>query len=98
MYEFVDKELWPRLLRIPKLLVATANWGTRSSQSSRTLTVKLGLSTASAHSPVLRPVPEAQKIRARAQRVPQVGSLRFYPKDQYDFGCVVTSCDLPSLK
>ena len=70
MYEFVNKELWPRLLRIPKLLVATANWGTRSSQSSRTLTVKLGLSTASAHSPVLRPVLEAQKIRARAQGVP----------------------------
>ena len=67
MYEFVNKELWARLLRIPKLLIATANWGTRSSQSSRTLTVKLGLSTASAHSPSHRPVLEPQKIRARAQ-------------------------------
>ena len=69
MYEFVNKELWARLLRIPKLLIATANWGTRSSQSSRTLTVKLGLSTASAHSPVLRPVLEgSQNSRARAGR------------------------------
>ena len=78
MYEFVNKELWARLLRIPKLLIATANWGTRSSQSSRTLTVKLGLSTASAHSRVLRPVLEAQKIRARAQGVPRVGKYGFW--------------------
>ena len=77
MYEFVKQELWARLLRIPKLLIATANWGTRSSQSSRTLTVKLGLSTASAHSPVLRPVLEPQKIRARAQGVPPVGKYGF---------------------
>ena len=82
MYEFVNKELWARLLRIPKLLIATANWGTRSSQSSRTLTVKLGLSTASAHSPVLRPVLEAQKIRARAQGVPPVGNSQFRRNDQ----------------
>ena len=62
-------------------LVRRANWGTRSSQSFRILTVKLGLSTASARPPSLRPVLEAQKIRARAQRVPQVGSHQFYPKD-----------------
>ena len=82
MYEFVNKELWARLLRIPKLLIVTANWGTRSSQSSRTLTVKLGLSTASAHSLVLRPVLEAQKIRARAQGVPRVGKYGFMRNDQ----------------
>ena len=70
IYEFVDKELWSRLRGIPKVLIEQRTGGTRSSQSSRILTVKLGLSTASAHSPVLRPVPEAQKIRARAQRVP----------------------------
>ena len=50
IYEFVDKELWSRLRGIPKVLIATATGGTRSSQSSRILTVKLGLSTASAHS------------------------------------------------
>ena len=75
IYEFVDKELWARLRGVDKLLIATATGGTRSSQTSRILTVKLGLSTASAHSPVLRPVLEAQKILARAQRVPPVVSL-----------------------
>eukprot|EP01043_Picozoa_sp_COSAG02_P092777 COSAG02_NODE_29361_length_570_cov_1.987261_1_plen_50_part_01 len=31
--------------------------------------MKLGLSTASAHCPSLRPVPESRKIRARARAV-----------------------------
>ena len=98
MYEFVKQELWARLLRIPKLLIATANWGTRSSQSSRTLTVKLGLSTASAHSPVLRPVPEPQNIRPRAQRVPRVGKSQFIPKEQYSYYLVPSSYYLvPSI-
>eukprot|EP01043_Picozoa_sp_COSAG02_P099099 COSAG02_NODE_35224_length_471_cov_12.303763_1_plen_44_part_01 len=44
--------------------------------------MKLGLSTASAHATSLRPVLEAQEIRARAQRVPRVASHQFYPNDQ----------------
>ena len=62
---------------------ASRTRGTRSSQSSRILTVKLGLSTASAHRASHRPVLEAQKIRARAQRVPPVGKYGFWRNDQY---------------
>ena len=54
---------------------ASRTQGTRSSRGFRILTVKLGLSTAPAHATSLGPVLEAQKIRARAQRVPPVGSL-----------------------
>ena len=62
---------------------AARTGGTRSSQSFRILTVKLGLSTASAHSPSLRPVLEAQKIRARAQCDSPVGKYGFWRNDQY---------------
>ena len=77
IYEFVDKELWARLPGIPDCWSQQRTEGTRSSQSSPILTVKLGLSTASAHSPSLRPVLEAQKIRARTQGVPPVGKSGF---------------------
>ena len=59
------------------------DWGSRTACIWAFLTVKLGLSTASAHSLVLRPVLEAQKIRARAQGVPRVGKYGFMRNDQY---------------
>ena len=82
MYEFVKQELWARLPGIPNCWSQQRTGGTRSSQSSRILTVKLGLSTASAHATSLRPVLEAQEIRARAQRVPPVGQYDFWRNDQ----------------